>query len=152
MGPLPIAPMRMKPNPVVHFEMGYEDRDRMCAFYEKVFGWQTKVLGPEMGNYVLATTTESDEASGRPKQPGAINGGFYAKTADPRSHPPSIVMAVDDIRATMKAIVEHGGQTLGSMNPSGGHSDEPDTIPGVGLWISAIDTEGNRISVLQPDR
>ena len=37
-------------DPVVHFEMPYEDRDRMVRFYEKVFGWKGQKLGPEMGN------------------------------------------------------------------------------------------------------
>jgi predicted enzyme related to lactoylglutathione lyase len=140
----------MKSNPVVHFEMGYEDKDRMCTFYETVFGWQTQKMGPEMGNYVLATTAESDEKTGRPKQPGSINGGFYKKTENPLSHAPSIVMAVEDIRATMKAIEKAGGKILGAMDSAGKQSMEPQDIPGVGLWISVMDTEGNRISILQP--
>ena len=65
---------------VVHFEMPYDNRDRMARFYQSVFGWQTQMLGPDMGNYVLATTTESGEAG--PTKPGAINGGFYEKTTD----------------------------------------------------------------------
>jgi predicted enzyme related to lactoylglutathione lyase len=140
----------MKSNPVVHFEMGYEDKDRMCSFYETVFGWQTQRMGPEMGNYVIAVTAESDKKTGRPTQPGAINGGFYQKTANQLSHAPSVVMAVDDIHATMETIEKSGGKILGAMNSSGKHSNEPQDIPGVGLWISAMDTEGNRISVLQP--
>jgi uncharacterized protein len=142
----------MKPNPVVHFEMGYEDKDRMCKFYESIFGWQTKRMGPEMGNYVIAITAESDEKSGRPKQPGAINGGFYQKTSNPLSHPPSVVVSVDDIRATMRAIEAGGGKILGAMDQSGKPSNEPQEIPGVGLWISVMDSEGNRLSVLQPTR
>ena len=47
---------------VVHFEMPYGNRDRMAKFYESAFGWQTQKLGEEMGNYVLATTAESDTA------------------------------------------------------------------------------------------
>jgi predicted enzyme related to lactoylglutathione lyase len=39
--------------PVVHFEMPYEDRERMATFYREAFGWQTQMLGPEMGRYVL---------------------------------------------------------------------------------------------------
>ena len=27
-------------NPVVHFEMPYEDRMRMAQFYESAFGWR----------------------------------------------------------------------------------------------------------------
>jgi predicted enzyme related to lactoylglutathione lyase len=140
----------MKSNPVVHFEMGYKDKQRMCSFYENAFGWQTHGLGPEMGNYVVATTTEIDTKTSRPKESGAINGGFYQKTDNPLSHAPSVVVATDDIHATMKAIEAAGGTILGSMDQSGNHTNEPQDIPGVGLWISVMDTEGNRLSVLQP--
>jgi predicted enzyme related to lactoylglutathione lyase len=36
-------------NPVVHFEMPAEDRNRMPAFYERTFGWKTEQLAPAMG-------------------------------------------------------------------------------------------------------
>jgi predicted enzyme related to lactoylglutathione lyase len=49
----------------------------------------------------------------------------------------------------MKAVEDAGGEILGSMDADGKHSSEPQTIPGVGLWISARDTEGNRFSILQ---
>jgi predicted enzyme related to lactoylglutathione lyase len=140
----------MKPNPVVHFEMGYKDKDRMCKFYGDVFGWKTEKMGPEMGSYVVATTGESDEKTGRPAQPGTINGGFYKKTDSPLSQAPSVVVAVDDIHAAMKAIEANGGKILGSMTQAGEHTNEPQDIPGVGLWISVMDTEDNRFSVLQP--
>ena len=39
-----------KMNPVVHFEMPYDDRERMATFYQSAFGWQTQMLGQEMGN------------------------------------------------------------------------------------------------------
>jgi len=139
-----------KQSPVVHFEMGYHDADRMCTFYEKIFGWQTQPLGKEMGGYVLAQTTETDQASGRPTAPGTINGGFYQKVENPLSHPPSVVIAVDDIRQTMNEIEAGGGKILGAMGDDGAPSMEPMQIPNVGLWISAMDTEGNRISLLQP--
>ena len=93
-------------NPVVHFEMPAEDRKRMSEFYTNAFGWKTQQLGAEMGNYVMATTTDTDE-NGMIKKPGAINGG---------------------------------GKVLG----------EPMEIPGIGIYVSFIDTEGNRASILQP--
>lgn len=65
-------------NPVVHFEMPYDNRERMAKFYGSAFGWQTQMLGEDMGNYVLARTTETDEKG--PKTPGAINGGFSRKS------------------------------------------------------------------------
>ena len=65
-------------NPVVHFEMPAENMQRIADFYSKLFGWQPQMMGEEMGNYVVVTTSEADD-SGRPKMPGTINGGFYPK-------------------------------------------------------------------------
>jgi hypothetical protein len=48
-------------DPVVHFELPADDRARMAAFYSRVFGWQTRQFGPEMGNYTVVSTTDSDE-------------------------------------------------------------------------------------------
>ena len=126
-------------NPVVHFEMPTQDKQRMVAFYAKTFGWKAQMLGPEMGDYVLVTTTETDRNS-RPKMPGAINGGFYPKSADKPAQYPSVVVAVDDIRESMRKITEAGGKVLG----------EPMEIPGYGLYVSFFDTEGNRVSMMEP--
>lgn len=136
-------------NPVMHFEMGYFDRDRMKKFYETTFNWKMQQMGAEMGNYVVAQTAETDE-KGMVKTPGTINGGFYQKNDSPSSHPPSVVIAVKDIQAAMKAVVENGGKILGAMTPTGERSMEPDMIPGVGLWISIQDPEENRVSLMQP--
>jgi hypothetical protein len=133
----------MKMNPVVHFEMPAEDRKRMADFYARVFGWQTQQLGPEMGNYVIVTTTELGENQ-FPKEPGRINGGFFTKTKD--NQYPSVVIAVDDIKKAMREVEEAGGKVLGGSYAPG----EPDDIPGVGLYASFVDTEGNRVSLLQP--
>jgi len=140
-----------KPNPVVHFEMGYLDPARMVKFYETVFGWETKQMGPDMGGYVVAHTTATDD-KGMVQTPGAINGGFYQKTDNPLSQAPSIVVSVDDIHEAMKAVVAAGGKILGGMNQNGNHTDEPQMIPGVGLWISAMDPENNRFSILQASK
>ncbi|MBX4198969.1 VOC family protein [Candidatus Parcubacteria bacterium] len=138
-----------KPNPVVHFEMGYNDKERAKKFYNTVFGWQMQEMGPDMGGYVVAQTAVTDE-KGMVQTPGNINGGFYQKTADPGSHAPSVVIAVDDIKQAMKDVEAAGGKIAGAMGADGKPSMEPMMIPGVGLWISFIDTEGNRTSLLQP--
>jgi uncharacterized protein len=128
-----------KMNPVVHFELPAADRARMAEFYTKVFGWQTQMLGEEMGNYVTVETTPAGP-DGRPTMPGAINGGFYPlKPGDPAQHP-SLVIAVDDIKEATANVTKSGGKVPG----------EPVMIPGVGLYVSFIDTEGNRLSILQP--
>lgn len=136
-------------NPVVHFEMGYNDRERMKKFYETAFNWKMQQLGNEMGNYVVAQTAETDD-KGMVKTPGTINGGFYQKTENPTSRAPSVVIAVSDIRAAMKAVTDNGGTIMGAMDEKGNAGMEPIMIPGVGLWISIQDTEKNRVSILQP--
>jgi predicted enzyme related to lactoylglutathione lyase len=124
--------------PVVHFEMPADDKKRMARFYEQAFGWQTRMLGDDMGHYVLATTTPSDERG--PEAPGAINGGFYGRNPDWPAQHPSVVIAVDDIRAAMNEVAKAGGKVLG----------DPMEIPGIGHYVSFFDTEGNRASMLQP--
>ena len=136
-------------NPVIHFEMGYFDKERMKAFYASTFNWTMQQMGPEMGNYVVAQTAETD-ANGMVKTPGTINGGFYQKTENPLSHAPSVVIAVPDIKSAMEAVKANGGTILGVMGADGNASMQPEMIPGVGLWISIQDTEGNRVSLMQP--
>jgi len=124
-------------NPVIHFEMPAEDRKRMADFYTRVFGWQTQMLGEEMGNYVVVSTTEAG-TDGRPKNPGAINGGFFMKSED--NPVPSVVIGVDDVKAHAGKVRDAGGTIIG----------EPVEIPGIGWYVSFVDPEGNRVSMLQP--
>ena len=125
-------------NPVVHFEMPYDNRERMAAFYQSAFGWQTQMLGEEMGHYVVAHTTET--VDGMVSTPGTINGGFYERKPEWPAQHPSVVIAVDDIGAAMQQVAAAGGEVLG----------EPMEIPGIGQYVSFMDTEGNRVSMLQP--
>lgn len=125
-------------DPVVHFEMPYEDNERLKTFYSKVFGWQMQQLGKEMGEYVVAETMETDE-NHMPIRPGAIGGGFFPKGPDMPTCP-SVVIAVEDIQVSMKKVTEGGGKIIG----------EPMEIPGIGWYVPFIDTEGNRVGILQP--
>ena len=97
------------------------------------------MLGEDMGNYATTTTTDSDE-TGHPKRPGAINGGFFPKRDDRPGQYPSVVIAVDDIKESMKKVADAGGKVLG----------EPMEIPGVGQYVSFFDVEGNRVAMIQP--
>ena len=126
-------------NPVVHFEMPYEQAERMARFYQAAFGWKMNQMGEEMGRYVLATTGPSSP-DGRPKAPGVINGGFFPKKPDWPMQYPSVVISVADIVDAMARVSQAGGRILG----------DPMEIPGVGGYVSFEDTEGNRASLLQP--
>ena len=127
-------------DPVVHFELPYDDRERIARFYREAFGWKMELLGPEMGNYVLATTAERD---GPPEgKRGAINGGCFPRSPEMPGQHPSVVIAVADIAAASRKVGEAGGEVLGT----------PMEIPGVGLYVAFHDTERNRLSMLQPSR
>lgn len=124
-------------NPVVHFEMPYRDADRAARFYSSAFGWQTQLMGPEMGDYLLVTTATSDARPGAAA--GAINGGLFPFKPDWPAQYPSVVIGVEDVRAAMLRVTVAGGQVLG----------EPMLIPGVGQYVAFTDTEGNRNSMLE---
>lgn len=140
MGKKPAKKLKSKKmDPVVHFEFPANDRKRIARFYKDAFGWQTQMLGKEMGNYAITYTSEVD-SKGWPKKVGRINGGFYEKEGRKDEHP-SVVIAVEDITKAIKKIIKAGGKVLG----------EPVMIPGIGRYVSFLDTEGNRISVMQPE-
>src|SRR5262249_58496065 len=113
---------------------------RVEGVHEQPVGWKTQMLGPDMGEYVLNATPESDVKPGAPA--GAINGGLFPKKPDWPAQYPSLVIGVDDIESAMRRVGKEGGKVLG----------EPMQIPGVGRYVSFFDTEGNRVSMLQPDR
>ncbi len=125
-------------HPVIHFEMPYEDRARLSAFYQQAFGWQMQTMGEEMGHYVLATTPPTE--NGMPTTPGAINGGFFARSESEPAQP-SVVIATEDLAQTMAMVRQAGGEVL----------CEPMPIPGVGSYVVIRDSEGNRVGVLQPN-
>jgi len=127
-------------DPVVHFEMPYDDRQRIARFYEAAFGWKLQMLGSDMGNYVLATTAVDDVVPAGKGRRGAIDGGFFPRSPDMPGQHPSVVIAVQDIQAAMKKVAAAGGEVLGT----------PMEIPGVGQYVAFHDTERNRLSMLQP--
>ncbi|MFO7188887.1 MAG: VOC family protein [Pseudomonadota bacterium] len=126
-------------NPVIHFEMSYEDHQRLSAFYSKAFGWEMNRLGEEYGGYVIAMTAESDENG--TKVPNTINGGFYDRKACPEGTAVTqVVIRVENIEESMRRVGEAGGKVL--MDPM--------QIPNVGTYTVFLDTEGNRVAMLQP--
>jgi predicted enzyme related to lactoylglutathione lyase len=128
----------MSKNPVVHFEMPYKDAKRVAEFYSKAFGWSMADAGEQMGHYITAQTAETDE-NRMVKTPGTINGGFYDLNMSAASVAPSVVISVSDLKKAMDDVKAAGGELLG----------EPQDIPGIGLWVSFKDSEGNRVSILQ---
>src|SRR6185312_1305352 len=129
----------MTRNPVVHFEMPAKDKKRVSDFYSKAFGWNMVQTGPDMGNYIVAQTAETDEKS-MVKTPGTIDGGFFDYKDDDLNRAPHIIISVDNLDESIKAVEEAGGKIAG----------EKMDIPGIGMYVSFIDTEGNVVGILQP--
>lgn len=98
---------------VVHFEIPYEDGDRARAFYGEAFGWDLQAW-PE-GEYTLVTTGPTGESGA--SEPGFINGGMFEREAPLGS--PVIVIAVDDIDASLATVERLGGTTVVAKQPVG---------------------------------
>ena len=127
----------MSKNPVVHFEMPYQDSERVVKFYSDAFGWAMNKMGEEMGGYVTAGTAETD-ANHMVETPGTINGGFYKKNSDAANT--NVVIAVTDIKEALQNVKDAGGEVM----------DVPIEIPGIGTYANISDTEGNRVALMQP--
>lgn len=131
----------MKQSPVVHFEMPAKDKARVRKFYTDAFGWQMTQLGPEMGNYILAGTTETDE-NHMVKTPGTINGGFFEHKNEDGFDAPHVVIQVEDLDESIEAVKNAGGIITSEKMP----------IPGIGTYVSFKDSEENNVGMLQPEK
>jgi predicted enzyme related to lactoylglutathione lyase len=119
---------------VVHFEIPFADKGRAMKFYSETFGWQLVDL-PDM-QYVLAHTVPTDEKQ-MPKEPGAINGGLFAR---PQEAPtPTIYVGVKSVETALQKVQTAGGKVVTPRTP----------IPGMGAYARVSDTEGNVIGLFE---
>ncbi|MDE8667032.1 VOC family protein [Pseudarthrobacter sp. H3Y2-7] len=122
---------------VVHFEIPTADKERANTFYQSAFGW---TLVPMQGmDYTSAITTPSDDQTGMPSAPGAINGALFPRTDSLTS--PIITIDVDDVDAALKQIETAGGQV----------AQPKAAVPGMGWFAYFKDTEGNIMGLWQTD-
>jgi uncharacterized protein len=116
---------------VVHFEIPAEDLDRAKNFYGSVFGWELQTMPMNEGEYTSVKTTDVDEQTQLPTEPGAINGGMFLR--DERLTTPVITIDVDGIDDALKQIEAEGGSTVTPRT----------AIPGMGAFAYFKDPEGN---------
>ena len=119
---------------VVHFEVPFDDGDRASTFYREAFGWQLNSMSEF--NYVMVSTTPTDD-NGRPSEPGAINGGMFAREA--RITAPVITIGVDDLDDALSRIEKLGGKVAIGRQPVGD----------MGFSAYFHDTEGNLMGLWQ---
>ena len=116
---------------VVHFEIPADDLDRAKNFYGSVFGWELQTMPMNEGEYTSVKTTDVDEQTQLPTEPGAINGGMFVR--DERVTSPVITIDVDGIDDSLKQIEAEGGSTMTPRT----------AIPGMGAFAYFKDPEGN---------
>lgn len=121
---------------VVHFEIPAEDTARAKTFYETVFGWKIeKWNGPE--DYWLITTGHDSELG--------IDGAIMHREepiADGGLTAYFCTVSVDNIDTYAEKVKANKGKVV----------KEKTEIPGIGWWVSCIDTEGNHFGILQPSK
>jgi predicted enzyme related to lactoylglutathione lyase len=128
-------------NRVVHFEIHAINGDRMQEFYQSVFGWVIKDLGPAMGNYRTIDTGKDETVT----RWTGINGGLTPRRGDgPKGGEPVnafvCTITVANIDDTLKKIENAGGS----------FATDKMEVPGVGTLAYRKDPEGNIFGVLQP--
>ena len=116
---------------VVHFEIPADDLDRAKNFYGSVFGWELQTTPMNEGEYTSVRTTDVDEQTQLPTEPGAINGGMFVR--DERVTSPVITIDVDGIDDALKQVEAEGGTTVTPRT----------AIPGMGAFAYFKDPEGN---------
>jgi predicted enzyme related to lactoylglutathione lyase len=122
---------------VVHFEIPADDKERANGFYQSAFGWN---LSPMQGmDYTIAITTPSDQQTGMPSAPGAINGALFPRTDNLRT--PIITIDVEDVDAALAQVESAGGSV----------AQAKDAVPGMGYYAYFKDTEGNIMGLWQTD-
>jgi len=119
-------------NPIVHFEIPFEEKERAIEFYRKVFGWKIQDM-PEM-QYVIAHTGETDEEN-MLKKPGMINGGMFKREKPFKG--PVLTIDTSDIDKMVKEIKINGGEVLKPKFQVGD----------MGYALYFKDTEGNVIGL-----
>ena len=122
---------------VLHFEITVDDEERAKDFYGSIFDWELN--SADMGGgmaYTTITTVPIDDQM-RPKEPGAINGGFTSRGKETPS--PVVTIGVDSIDETLKRVEAGGGSTVTPRTP----------IPNMGAFAYFKDSEGNTMGLFE---
>ena len=119
------------PRPI-HFEMTFEDAERIQKFYATVFGWSFQKWGDDAMPYYLTTT-------GKEPEPG-IDGGLMLRQGGMPAGTTN-TMGVESVDAAVATIEAAGGTIILPKM----------AVPGMGWVAYALDTEGNQFGVFEMD-
>lgn len=123
-------------NTVVHFEIPAENVEKLKSFYSDLFGWKIEKSPMPMDYWIIQTVPTDDK--GTPLRPG-INGGLFPK--ENRTLSPVNYISVENIDKCIEKVEALGSKIVMPKQ----------TVTGVGSFAIAVDPEGNRIGLLQPE-
>lgn len=124
----------MSNNRVIHFEIQADNVERAKTFYEKALGWNISQVMKKEDSGMDYWGIETGEGPG-------ISGGLYERpnTEKDKFYLYDCTILVEDIDKSTEAVKANGGII----------TKEKDEIPGVGWFVGAVDTEGNRFGLMQ---
>jgi len=112
-------------NPIVHWEIAGENREKLQGFYGSLFDWEIEDM-PAM-NYGMVKT-------------GVEPGGGIAGTEGKMPPYLTVYVQVDDLQASLDKAVELGAKALVPPTP----------IPNIGSFAMFSDPEGNVVGIFKP--
>lgn len=124
---------------VTHFEIPADDKEQSANFYEAVFGWQIANVPVKMegrtGSYTTATTTDTDQQTMMPTEPGGINGALVKRTDKIKA--PVVTVTVDSIDEHLQQVEKTDGKVIESKRD----------IENMGSYAYVSDPSGNVIGL-----
>jgi predicted enzyme related to lactoylglutathione lyase len=114
--------------PVVHFEIGARDGNKLQKFYSALFDWKIQV-DPNLHYGMVETGGQ-----------GGINGGISTLPPDAAPYI-TFYVQVDDLAACLAKAESLGAKTVISPMP----------IPGVGSIAMFTDPEGHPVGLFKPE-
>ena len=115
---------------IVHFEIPAENPEKVSKFYTDTFGWEIKKWDDTSMDYWLVKTGDKSEMG--------IDGGIYKKNDKMREVVNTV--GVKDIKESVEMVKKNGGSVMGEIQE----------IPKVGMFVYAMDPEGNKFGIMQP--
>ncbi len=116
---------------IVNFHLPADDVERAANFYREVFGWEFAPHPDSPTAYMVHTGTGDGEAAGIPA---------------------AITQRQEIVKVPVPTIeVQDIDQAMLDIATKGGRQARVQTIPGIGRFGYAMDSENNVIALLQPE-
>jgi len=124
----------MSKNPVVHFEIGAEDPEKLAEFYKKALGWEIN-LWPGSDYWMVGK--EADRAEGQ------IFGGIMKRYENEKT---INTIEVKDIDQTIKDVEANGGKIIKEKATMDMGPEDKMT------WCYMADPQGNIFGLMQMEK